>query len=105
RASCPRRPPRARPFPYTPLFRSRGMGTPPMESSVENRSGGPSKRDVIHSQPLAQPLASSRNRDRTRSRRNSHGHHGRRRTSGRRSEEHTSELQSREKLVCRLLLG
>src|SRR5207302_10605230 len=29
---------------------------------------------------------------------------GQRRSAGRRSEEHTSELQSRENLVCRLLL-
>src|SRR3712207_7084665 len=36
--------------------------------------------------------------------RGDHAGHGGRRPRGRRSEEHTSELQSRQYLVCRLLL-
>src|SRR3712207_7015492 len=76
-----RRPPRSTLFPYTTLFRSPGGH-----------------------------LGRSPGRDRAR-----HVHHGARRPrprrvggrarSGRgRSEEHTSELQSRQYLVCRLLL-
>src|SRR3712207_8794683 len=83
-----RRPPRSTLFPYTTLFRSqRGASTveqdqDPAGSNQEGgdhqrrpRTGPPARR--IH--PLAQPGSV-------------------------RSEEHTSELQSRQYLVCRLLL-
>src|SRR3712207_8164173 len=82
-----RRPPRSTLFPYTTLFRS------------------PTRRPVVDVRPVLRPdgllLAA---------------HHGLRRPlppAGRlrlgqgrldRSEEHTSELQSRQYLVCRLLL-
>src|SRR5687768_17799310 len=84
-----RRPPRSTLFPYTTLFRSRG--------------GLPADRERRH-------------RERARRRAERHGARGR---EGRglapppreghagprlRSEEHTSELQSRLHLVCRLLL-
>src|SRR3712207_7363800 len=78
-----RRPPRATLFPYTTLFRSPGR-TPsrPRPSTAATGSGRPSR---------SPPGASSPPRPWTRG-------------SPSRSEEHTSELQSRQYLVCRLLL-
>src|SRR2546422_3183857 len=78
-----RRPPRSTLFPYTTLFRSRG------------RAGGAGERGrEVHGKPGPQVL------------RHGHGYgpldHV---VEGEtRSEEHTSELQSRLHLVCRLLL-
>src|SRR3712207_7876258 len=77
-----RRPPRSTLFPYTTLFRSRlarsGATAPSSPPPPASRGGS-----------TAAPVsASSITRCRTR----------------RRSEEHTSELQSRQYLVCRLLL-
>src|SRR2546430_10598552 len=71
-----RRPPRSTLFPYTTLFRSR---------SAAARGPGPLERTAC---PAA---AFPRSRETERARR-------------RRSEEHTSELQSQSNLVCRLLL-
>src|SRR3712207_7522327 len=84
-----RRPPRSTLFPYTTLFRSKG-------SRSRSRRG-----------TVAARRASRRRRRRTR-----RGRCARRRrglspapaTCTKRSEEHTSELQSRQYLVCRLLL-
>src|SRR5690606_42112000 len=86
-----RRPPRSTLFPYTTLFRSR-------TGIVRARGGGPctfSPSNVARSPRLA--LVLERPSD------------GFLRMAVmvppcRRSEEHTSELQSRENLVCRLLL-
>src|SRR3712207_7627759 len=86
-----RRPPRSTLFPYTTLFRSRGRGggladpvAHPFRSlrlrHRQQRGGGSLLRGA-RTQGEAGPLL---------------GH--------RRSEEHTSELQSRQYLVCRLLL-
>src|SRR5690625_6935305 len=77
-----RRPPRATLFPYTTLFRSpRGQRTGPGLSGFSApESGLGPVSDVV---PLTPPGASPWNV---------------------RSEEHTSELQSRGHLVCRLLL-
>src|SRR2546422_7571849 len=72
-----RRPPRSTLFPYTTLFRSR-RPVPPTHRGREPPSPGRSS-----------------SRDRA-------GHANDR--AGERSEEHTSELQSRLHLVCRLLL-
>src|SRR2546428_1093943 len=71
-----RRPPRSTLFPYTTLFRSR-----------QNEGAGPAR---IRAGELEGDLAAERvpGHDRPRAR----------------SEEHTSELQSRSDLVCRLLL-
>src|SRR3712207_9123467 len=79
-----RRPPRSTLFPYTTLFRS-GNGAEDLlaRGAVVVRDG----REHCGREPVALPLG-RRGRD------------GR----GRRSEEHTSELQSRQYLVCRLLL-
>src|SRR3712207_7081597 len=89
-----RRPPRSTLFPYTTLFRS-GAG------------------DELGHLPLARRLAEVGQvpphalvrRDRRRPAAGEPAHLGDARTGrGQRSEEHTSELQSRQYLVCRLLL-
>src|SRR5438445_5441947 len=72
-------PPRSTLFPYTTLFRSSARPGP---------RPGPAGR---HRRPAASPADSGRSRRATV-------------TTSRRSEEHTSELQSRQYLVCRLLL-
>src|SRR5690606_40786773 len=69
-----RRPPRSTLFPYTTLFRSRGIDPGAVTLGIGGREVG---------QRLTQPQHVVR---------------------ALRSEEHTSELQSRENLVCRLLL-
>src|SRR3712207_8979183 len=78
-----RRPPRSTLFPYTTLFRSH-----------RRNAAGSARRP-------ASPL--SRHRRRRRSDRRSR-RCPRAANPGLRSEEHTSELQSRQYLVCRLLL-
>src|SRR2546428_2391707 len=74
-----RRPPRSTLFPYTTLFRS-----------VQGASGGKASVTEVRinwaTSPSAIPISSCR------------------RGLKNRSEEHTSELQSRSDLVCRLLL-
>src|SRR3712207_7570026 len=84
-----RRPPRSTLFPYTTLFRSKDGGR--RESS----------RRLPHVR--VEPHAESRRRPHVRNRDcRALDRSGLR--QGRRSEEHTSELQSRQYLVCRLLL-
>src|SRR3712207_7746424 len=83
-----RRPPRSTLFPYTTLFRSGlrvrfgeiGIGRPGDE---QDKDANQRKNWLDPQLHAVAPLASSRRR---------------------RSEEHTSELQSRQYLVCRLLL-
>src|SRR3712207_9595172 len=87
-----RRPPRSTLFPYTTLFRSgldarRGRADAPATARPSDDDGPPVRRGASR-----RPL-----------------HRGQRGPRGRRlkverSEEHTSELQSRQYLVCRLLL-
>src|SRR3712207_7041005 len=80
-----RRPPRSTLFPYTTLFRSLAGGSP--------------ERNRLSPGEGSRPMALTRSRSsRTRSR----GHADA--ATRYRSEEHTSELQSRQYLVCRLLL-
>src|SRR3989441_8537424 len=74
-----RRPPRSTLFPYTTLFRSD-------QHAIERRV--PVERKVQRARPLARHL----------------GRRERGQEQVRRSEEHTSELQSLAYLVCRLLL-
>src|SRR3712207_8713413 len=80
-----RRPPRSTLFPYTTLFRSPVRARRALVQAV--RPG-----DAQHPEPRLRQLAPLRDRD------------GQRRAQAHRSEEHTSELQSRQYLVCRLLL-
>src|SRR3712207_7274329 len=85
-----RRPPRSTLFPYTTLFRSTALmkDPPEIDASVcvgrrsvsgkpRRKHGGSKPRPAVGAAPA---------------------------TIQRRSEEHTSELQSRQYLVCRLLL-
>src|SRR3712207_7777036 len=81
-----RRPPRSTLFPYTTLFRSRGGHDPLRRAGADRgRAGQRPQRRVLARLP-ALPLP-----------------HGPGALLAR-SEEHTSELQSRQYLVCRLLL-
>src|SRR3712207_8513924 len=89
-----RRPPRSTLFPYTTLFRSRGTRPAswdrprPAGGGARLRSGA-ARADparALTGPPGAAPVLPSLPR------------------AGHRSEEHTSELQSRQYLVCRLLL-
>src|SRR5690349_22601677 len=83
-----RRPPRSTLFPYTTLFRSRARcASPRCARSPQSHPGDRCARCVARRQ---RPGA----RDRSFAVR----------SLSRRSEEHTSELQSRRDLVCRLLL-
>src|SRR2546422_6328825 len=80
-----RRPPRSTLFPYTTLFRSGHVGDPAVELAVDEiaephrgeRKRGEGRKEIRDLDPAQAML---------------------------RSEEHTSELQSRLHLVCRLLL-
>src|SRR3712207_8290067 len=94
-----RRPPRSTLFPYTTLFRSRGGLRRPRRDDLA---------DVPARDAAAVPLCiggglAARLRAELRRGDRHHVHRGRRRADAR-SEEHTSELQSRQYLVCRLLL-
>src|SRR3712207_7028701 len=91
-----RRPPRSTLFPYTTLFRSVRPGLGLACGAVRAVSVGGAAADVEEAQRVG--LAS-----RVRSRAVGWRTALARRGDGR-SEEHTSELQSRQYLVCRLLL-
>src|SRR3712207_7229279 len=80
-----RRPPRSTLFPYATLFRSRARGAPAPARGREWRPGLVARHTC--------DVPARRRADLRRDRRHL-----------RRSEEHTSELQSRQYLVCRLLL-
>src|SRR3712207_8667812 len=82
-----RPPPRSTLFPYTTLFRPPGSGRwrcCPRSA----RPPRPAEARAARSRPPSPPCRTRRNHP----------------TPGSRSEEHTSELQSRQYLVCRLLL-
>src|SRR3712207_8135956 len=85
-----RRPPRSTLFPYTTLFRSLGEVRVGAPHARDQEAGGEDEEEVavqllpeaaLHIRRQLRPLG-----------------------VGHRSEEHTSELQSRQYLVCRLLL-
>src|SRR5258707_4074203 len=86
-----RRPPRSTLFPYTTLFRSlrmvRPKNSPAGDAVFRREPGHPAEADGDPARRVALCLGTK----------NSGRHVGR-------SEEHTSELQSRQYLVCRLLL-
>src|SRR3712207_8726767 len=77
-----RRPPRSTLFPYTTLFRSRAVHERHAEGQGLARAGGRLEHDVVAGEQILEDELLDRER----------------------SEEHTSELQSRQYLVCRLLL-
>src|SRR5690606_41400654 len=88
-----RRPPRSTLFPYTTLFRSRLDDVIPRAARIDGRV-------QEHEQPVLLVLLQrvpEGDRDRAGRQVRAHDRYAR-------SEEHTSELQSRENLVCRLLL-
>src|SRR3712207_7373503 len=78
-----RRPPRSTLFPYTTLFRSIAGGGAREHVRAEPRAE-PGDEDLHRLPRMLRPLVRPQRLDR--------------------SEEHTSELQSRQYLVCRLLL-
>src|SRR3712207_8389277 len=81
-----RRPPRSTLFPYTTLFRSTsGGGGPAWRRAWSTSQTGDGSRSGSVTVSSVWPATTSR-------------------TARWRSEEHTSELQSRQYLVCRLLL-
>src|SRR3712207_7165478 len=88
-----RRPPRSTLFPYTTLFRSRGpepgdrVAPPGVHRRRHRPVAGAARARLRRARGGDQGGAAQPALDR-----------------GRRSEEHTSELQSRQYLVCRLLL-
>src|SRR3712207_8897786 len=86
-----RRPPRATPFPSTTLCRS-----------DDRRAAGRARGD--EADPDAHQAAALGGHRDARARAGAARAHGLLRGAGGRSEEHTSELQSRQYLVCRLLL-
>src|SRR3989442_13878938 len=90
-----RRPPRSTLFPYTTLFRSHGtsaVGTPKLESA---RARIQDLNPNVQVETFETRLTSENALDIIREFE---------RVLRRRSEEHTSELQSRPHIVCRLLL-
>src|SRR3712207_7853306 len=86
-----RRPPRSTLFPYTTLFRSGAPVDDPLGVARPSRGWDRRRGTDVRHRP------GQRHRDRRR-------RVPRGRADLRRSEEHTSELQSRQYLVCRLLL-
>src|SRR2546422_7644523 len=84
-----RRPPRSTLFPYTTLFRSNPHPGLLLAAAGAGGTPGRAHHRLVHGCKPTRVGA---------------GDLGRFRFAGRRSEEHTSELQSRLHLVCRLLL-
>src|SRR3712207_8167253 len=92
-----RRPPRSTLFPYTTLFRSPHRGARPGVAAGEAPEPVRAGRAAVAARKGGRAGRAPRRRA-LRARR------GAARGLGARSEEHTSELQSRQYLVCRLLL-
>src|SRR3712207_7661662 len=88
-----RRPPRSTLFPYTTLFRSPSWPAPPGVAVPPDRGGAGWSHGAGPDVPgsFTPPVSGGRRVDVDA-------------RGARRSEEHTSELQSRQYLVCRLLL-
>src|SRR3712207_8945636 len=90
-----RRPPRSTLFPYTTLFRSRAARELAARDAQRTRAAAAQhEHDREHRARGEEPPA----------RRQQRGHRLDHHADAQRSEEHTSELQSRQYLVCRLLL-
>src|SRR2546429_5115737 len=86
-----RRPPRSTLFPYTTLFRSEGRRAAPREAAPRGRRGEDLTRQALREFLRVAPEIAGCSPAFCAS-------------AKKRSEEHTSELQSRLHLVCRLLL-
>src|SRR3712207_7908019 len=86
-----RRPPRSTLFPYTTLFRSSSSPTKPTATGTTTSSAAPTSAAPTSAAPTTTPTTTPSTIPNTT-------------TPSPRSEEHTSELQSRQYLVCRLLL-
>src|SRR3712207_9437766 len=100
-----RRPPRSTLFPYTTLFRStrEDQGTNPRVSCRSTTGEEPARIDSLLRRPAGSRQNKSWKIDRACYRSEVCPPFIRRRSRrSRRSEEHTSELQSRQYLVCRL---
>src|SRR5690606_41706761 len=94
---CAARPPDPTPFPYTTLFRSRGArpgAGGQHEGIMQARCRRKSRAEAPFLRGNAQRVRIAARARNLCGKPDEHA----------RSEEHTSELQSREKLVCRLLL-
>src|SRR3712207_7994129 len=97
-----RRPPRSTLFPYTTLFRSAVEEETRRRDrerfAMQQQGGVQAGRDRLYTRPVPrpEPLLSPRRKGIALNPQDLPG--------GERSEEHTSELQSRQYLVCRLLL-
>src|SRR3712207_8255689 len=95
-----RRPPRSTLFPYTTLFRSQATVHQPLDGQGRAGAADPGEADDHHparDRAAAVPAAQQPGESVRRVTNSNDGRTGR-------SEEHTSELQSRQYLVCRLLL-
>src|SRR3712207_8502851 len=92
-----RRPPRSTLFPYTTLFRSTGVGVSIGIHVADNET----KAEVLGTLNGGKDLTLSATGEYTTTTETNSGGKAK---DGNRSEEHTSELQSRQYLVCRLLL-
>src|SRR3712207_8972942 len=88
-----RRPPRSTLFPYTTLFRSASLAADRHERARAHDAA------ALHGLRKPEKHARAPREDPS-----GRGAEASRRVDGARSEEHTSELQSRQYLVCRLLL-
>src|SRR3712207_7532506 len=92
-----RRPPRSTLFPYTTLFRSKGRHGGVVPDTAQGVGGDGVGGAVVEDQGRAAGGRLGEGGGRS-----GYGLHGG--VGAWRSEEHTSELQSRQYLVCRLLL-
>src|SRR3712207_8526194 len=90
-----RRPPRSTLFPYTTLFRSQPNRVNPRDGGHAELCGLCSQSELLRRRANLQVALSPKR---------IHNPVGRAPADAERSEEHTSELQSRQYLVCRLLL-
>src|SRR3712207_8535214 len=97
-----RRPPRSTLFPYTTLFRSapaaggRRLTVPARGALDLTRRRGGARRRARFTRGARRPRGTRRGPGKSKAPLS---------RTGERSEEHTSELQSRQYLVCRLLLA
>src|SRR3712207_7887268 len=93
-----RRPPRSTLFPYTTLFRSK----PPVRKAAPAKSSNSNTKSTKAARPSAAKQSAAKASKKPAPAKSAAS--GKAGGKAQRSEEHTSELQSRQYLVCRLLL-